>query len=136
MPLYVTCVFLMKRPFNWYQTFDLMTLTVTFDLYLANLNLVIKPWSGGPQFSEFACSSKVIVVGQVNLCSILMKTNPIKYRCYFLYLIEIVCSSVYPTPPATASVFNGNIFWLDFCVACVVRQTPSLRDYFYAVTRL
>ena len=38
-PLYFTCVFLMTIPFNWYQTFDLLTFTVTFDLYLQNLNL-------------------------------------------------------------------------------------------------
>ena len=38
-PLYFTCVFLMTVPFNWYQTFDLLNFTVTFDLYLQNLNL-------------------------------------------------------------------------------------------------
>ena len=38
-PLYFTCVFLITIPFNWYQTFHLLTFTVTFDLYLENLNL-------------------------------------------------------------------------------------------------
>ena len=40
-PLYFTCVFLMARPFNWYQTFDLVTLTVIFDLYLKKIDFVI-----------------------------------------------------------------------------------------------
>ena len=31
---YLACVFLMTRPFWWFHSFDHVTLTVTFDLYL------------------------------------------------------------------------------------------------------
>jgi hypothetical protein len=33
------CVFLMTRPFNWYQNFDLVTLTLKFDPLFKNFNI-------------------------------------------------------------------------------------------------
>jgi hypothetical protein len=39
-----TCVFLMTRPFHWYQKFDLVTLTLVIDLIVRNFNFGCNFW--------------------------------------------------------------------------------------------
>ena len=54
---YCTCVFLTTITFTWYHSFDLVTLTLKFDLLVSNFNLLL--------FNDGCRPASVVVIWQL-----------------------------------------------------------------------